>query len=152
MAYSQLSQRYVDEADCAFVMPPAVQDSSFDDQMKWRWDVLAAQEAYIRAVARLEEQYRHVENRTQRRKLAREAARSLLPNATETKIVATGNVRAWRHILAMRTGSGAEREIRAMAITALKLLQLEAPEFFGDFVIEPDGLGGLMAHPQYLKV
>ena len=40
-----------------------------------------------------------VEDKIHRRKMAREAARSVLPNATETKIVVSGNVRAWRTML-----------------------------------------------------
>jgi thymidylate synthase (FAD) len=67
--------------------------------------------------------------------MAREAARAVLPNATETKIVVTGNARAWRTMLELRTSEGAELEIRRCAVAALRLLQREAPGFFSDFVI-----------------
>jgi len=67
--------------------------------------------------------------------MAREAARSVLPNGTETKIVVSGNVRAWRTMLELRCGEGAEQEIRRMAVAVLRVLQAEAPAFFGDFEV-----------------
>src|SRR5712691_1779537 len=66
---------------------------------------------------------------------AREAARSVLPNATEVKIVVSGNARAWRTMLELRSSEGAELEIRRMAITCLRVLQREAPALFADFEI-----------------
>ena len=81
------------------------------------------------------ERYGWVADRVHRRKMAREAARAVLPNATETKIVVTGNARAWRTMLELRAGEGAEQEIRRMAVAVLRLLQAEAPAFFSDFEI-----------------
>ena len=81
--------------------------------------------------------YDWVEDKIHRRKMAREAARSVLPNATEVKIVASANVRAWRTMLELRLGEGAELEIRRMAVACLRLLQQEAPALFGDFEIYP---------------
>ena len=79
------------------------------------------------------ERYAWVEDRVHRRKMAREAARSVLPNGTETKIVVSGNVRAWRTMLELRLGEGAEREIRRLAVRVLETLRKEAPRFFADF-------------------
>jgi thymidylate synthase (FAD) len=67
--------------------------------------------------------------------MAREAARAVLPNATETKIVVTANARAWRTMLELRSSEGAEQEIRRCAIAALGVLQGVAPGFFSDFEI-----------------
>src|SRR6188508_2780969 len=131
-AYSQLSQRYVDESEANFVMPPAIQG---DATMEGEWEaaVTAAQAAYVAAVDRLIAKYSWVESAVHRRKMAREAARSVLPNGTETKIVVTGNVRAWRTMLELRLGEGAEREIRRCAVRILEVLRQETPAFFGDF-------------------
>ena len=130
--YSQLSQRYVDESEAAFVVPPAIQG---DDEIEaaWQEQVTAAQAAYVSAVEKLMEKFAWVESRVHRRKMAREAARSLLPNATETKIVVSANVRAWRTMLELRLGEGAEREIRRMSVRVLETLRGEAPRFFADF-------------------
>ena len=96
---------------------------------------MAAQTAYVAAVERLMARYAWVDDKIHRRKLAREAARSVLPNATEVKIVASANVRAWRTMLELRLGEGAELEIRRMAVACLRLLQREAAALFGDFEI-----------------
>jgi thymidylate synthase (FAD) len=132
--YSQLSQRYVDESHAAFVVPPAIQgDAALEAE--WERQMTAAQEAYVRAVESLIKRYEWVSDKIHRRKMAREAARSVLPNGTETKIVVSANARAWRTMLELRCGEGAELEIRRMAIAALRVLQQEAPAFFSDFEI-----------------
>lgn len=133
-AYSQLSQRYVDESNAAFVVPPAViGDAALEEA--WRTQVEGAQRTYVALVEQLMERYAWVTDRVHRRKMAREAARAVLPNATETKIVVTGNTRAWRTMLELRTGEGAELEIRRLAVAVLRLLQREASGFFSDFVV-----------------
>ncbi|MDX2193948.1 MAG: FAD-dependent thymidylate synthase [Gemmatimonadales bacterium] len=132
--YSQVSQRYVDESECNFVMPPAIQGNAAAEEA-WEAQVRSAQAAYVAAVERLMEQYAHVEDRVHRRKMAREAARSVLPNGTETKIVVSGNVRAWRTMLELRLGEGAELEIRRLARRILDVLRPEAPAMFADFEI-----------------
>ena len=81
------------------------------------------------------ERYSWVEDKVHRRKMAREAARGVLPNSTETKIVATANARAWRTMLELRTGEGAELEIRRLAVEILRTLQREAPSLFSDFEV-----------------
>ena len=101
--------------------------------------VEAAQAAYVDAVEQLMARYEWVESKVHRRKMAREAARSVLPNATEVKIVASANVRAWRTMLELRLGEGAELEIRRMAVACLRLLQQEAPALFADFEIYRSG-------------
>ena len=132
--YSQLSQRYVDESHAAFVMPPAILGDA-ELESEWTRQVAAAQAAYVAAVEHLMVKYEWVESKVHRRKMAREAARSVLPNATEVKIVASANVRAWRTMLELRLGEGAEREIRRMAVACLRLLRQEAPSLFADFEI-----------------
>ena len=81
------------------------------------------------------ERYGWVADKVHRRKMAREAARGVLPNSTETKIVVTGNARAWRTMLELRTSEGAELEIRRLAVMVLRVLREEAPGFFSDFEI-----------------
>jgi thymidylate synthase (FAD) len=134
MAFSQLSQRYVDEGDANFVIPPAMLD---DEALMtaWRAQIDSAQASYITLVEQLMERYAWVADKVHRRKMAREAARGVLPNSTETKIVVTGNARAWRTILELRTSEAAELEIRRCAIMILRALLAEAPAFFSDFEI-----------------
>lgn len=133
-AYSQLSQRYVDESDAAFVIPPAIIG---DDALvaEWRAQVESAQATYVALVGKLMERYSWVADKVHRRKMAREAARGVLPNSTETKIVVTANARGWRTMLELRTGEGAEQEIRRLGVLVLRTLQAEAPGFFADFEV-----------------
>jgi thymidylate synthase (FAD) len=133
-AYSQLSQRYVDESEASFVVPPAI---AGDEALEgaWRSQIESAQAAYVALVADLMERYGWVADKVHRRKMAREAARGVLPNSTETKIVVTGNARAWRTMLELRSSEGAELEIRRAAVALLRVLRDEAPGFFSDFEI-----------------
>jgi thymidylate synthase (FAD) len=134
MAYSQLSQRYVDESEASFVVPPAIVGDA-ELETAWRAQIESAQRSYVALVEQLMERYRWVDDKVHRRKMAREAARGVLPNSTETKIVCTGNARAWRTLLELRSSEAAELEIRRLAVTVLRLLQAEAPAFFGDVEI-----------------
>jgi thymidylate synthase (FAD) len=65
----------------------------------------------------------------------RDAAVVVLPNATETRIVVTGNYRAWRHFVAMRASEHADVEIRELAVACLRELQRVAGNVFDDFRI-----------------
>lgn len=133
-AYSQLSQRYVDESEAQFVVPPAIiGDEALE--AAWKAQIESAKRTYIALVDQLMERYAWVSDKVHRRKMAREAARGVLPNSTETKIVITGNARAYRTMLELRAGEGAELEIRRLAVALLRLMQAEAPAFFNDFEI-----------------
>jgi thymidylate synthase (FAD) len=71
----------------------------------------------------------------------RSAARSVLPNATETKIVVTANARALRHFFEVRGSIPGDMEMREVAAGLFTLVQVEAPSLFADFVLGtlPDG-------------
>ncbi len=133
-AYSQLSQRYVDESEANFVVPPAILGDEALYEV-WKKQIEAAQSTYVELVDHLMERYAWVANKVHRRKMAREAARGVLPNSTETKVVVTANARAWRTMLELRTGEGAELEIRRCSVAILRLLQQEAQAFFSDFEV-----------------
>src|SRR4051812_31030403 len=133
-AYSQLSQRYVDESEASFVVPPAIAGDELLEGA-WRNQIESAQGTYVALVSQLMERYGWVADKVHRRKMAREAARGVLPNSTETKIVVTGNARAWRTMLELRSSEGAELEIRRLAVAVLRVLSAEAPGFFSDFEI-----------------
>ncbi len=139
-SYSQLSQRYVPERTAAMVEPAVIAN---DPELHERFHAAAraSQQAYNELLAGLEKHFADEPNATLRRKQARQAARSVLPNATETRIVVTGNYRAWRHFIAMRATEHADVEIRALAVECLRQLQKAVPNVFSDFEISalPDG-------------
>ncbi len=141
--YSQLSQRYVDESVADFVIPACIAEDKELHEV-WLSAVEHAQEAYVKLVEGLTRKFADVQDKTLRRKLARQAARSVLPNATETKIFVTANARALRHFVELRASEHAETEIRMVASKVLEILKREAPNIFGDyeFVDLPDGSRG----------
>jgi thymidylate synthase (FAD) len=138
--YSQLSQRFVDESDAEFVEPDAIADDPELHRI-WLEAIEHSHAAYQKLAEGLAARFAGMEDKTLRRKKAREAARSVLPNATETRIFVTANARALRHFIEMRGDIAADVEIRKVALAMLKILQAESPNLFGDYSIVdlPDG-------------
>jgi thymidylate synthase (FAD) len=147
MGYSQLSQRYVDESIAEYVEPDIIAN---DPELHSIWlDAIGqAHTAYLKLAEKLNAKLADPQaaaaamlspdaDRTTRRKAARQAARSILPNATETKIFVTANARALRHFLEMRGAAGAEPEIRKLAGQVLDVMLKEAPNLFGDYEKKP---------------
>ncbi len=131
LSFSQLSQRYVDESHAEAIIPPALEgDAHLLSTFNYAFDY--AKGNYIGLVAALEQKLGHIENDTERRKAARQAARAILPNAIETKIVVTGNARAWREFIEKRNSPHADPEIRRVAQEILSQLKLSAANLFSD--------------------
>jgi len=150
-SYSQLSQRYVDESDSDYVEPDVIADDP-ELHRVWSEAVNAARHAYDELVKGLEARFTDVPEKTLRRKMARQAARSVLPNATETKIFITGNARALRHFIELRGSEHAEVEIRKVAVAMLRIMQKEAPNLFGDYTLEPLADGTFATRTAHAKV
>jgi thymidylate synthase (FAD) len=148
---SQLSQRYVDESVAEYVEPDCIAD---DPELHRLWlDAVAhSHQAYMKLTEKLLDKFQEEPDRTLRRKLARQAARSVLPNATETKIFWTGNARALRHFIEMRASRHAEVEIRKLAVKVLQIMQQAAPHVFGDYQLLPLPDGTLEAVTSHRKV
>lgn len=148
-SYSQLSQRYVPSGDGVTVEPEVIARHP-ELHEKFAAATAASVTAYTELLAGLEEVFADDPNATLRRKQARQAARAVLPNATETRIVVTGNYRAWRHLVAMRATEHADVEIRALAVECLRQLRKVAPTVFGDFEISTLGDGSEVASSPYV--
>jgi thymidylate synthase (FAD) len=116
-SYNQQSQRYVTYADePTFVVPPSVAADP------------AAAEAYAAACDQAFSNYRAMLDAG----VPAEDARYLLPNAMETKIVVTMNVRELLHFFTLRCCKRAQWEIRALALRMLELAEPTAPYVFMD--------------------
>jgi thymidylate synthase (FAD) len=142
--YSQLSQRYVDESDAKYVVPPLYQENA-ELRARWEQTIERVRKAYQELAEATTEyvQQKHPEMAPRdRRKWARQAARSILPNACETKIFVTGNSRSWRHFLELRGSPHADTEIRRLAVEICRVLKRESPNIFQDIEIydEADGM------------
>ena len=113
-SYNQQSQRYVtfkEEPD--FVLPQSVVDAG-------------AQEEYQQAVKDAFAAY----DRLVKLGIPAEDARYLLPNACETKIVVTMNIRELLHFFSLRCCNRAQWEIREMACRMLELARPTASFIF----------------------
>jgi thymidylate synthase (FAD) len=149
--YSQLSQRYVDESVAEYVEPDCIAAEPELHRL-WLDAVAQSHQAYIRLVEKLQGTFKDEQDKTLRRKLARQAARSVLPNATETKIFVTANARALRHFIELRASRHAEVEIRKLAIQVLRIMQGEAPNLFSDYQLTPLPDGTFEAATPHRKV
>jgi len=131
LAFSELSQRYVPADRHGWVYPPALKEfpELQEDLDKWM------AEAKTRAIQVAE----RLKKKGFSTKQAREAARAFLPNATETRIVVTGNLRAWRDFIRQRWSVHADREIRELAGGVLDDLRKLAPNVFADIPETPYG-------------
>ncbi|MEJ5919655.1 MULTISPECIES: FAD-dependent thymidylate synthase [unclassified Corynebacterium] len=147
-SFAELSQRYVPDAQNRVVAPAAIANdpdllSMFEgavDQSRYYFEELLNE---------LEEKWADEPNAVLRKKQARQAARSVLPNATETRIVVTGNYRSWRHFISMRAVEHADAEIRELAVACLQELKQVAPVAFGDFEVSTLRDGSVVASSPY---
>jgi thymidylate synthase (FAD) len=116
-SYNQQSQRYVTYVDePVFVVPPQVEADS------------ALRDAFLAACRASFDAYRALLDSG----VAAEDARYLLPNAMETKIVVTMNVRELLHFFELRCCKRAQWEIREVALRMLSLVEPTAPYIFLD--------------------
>jgi thymidylate synthase (FAD) len=136
-AYSQESLRYVRLTDIRAMVP---------DCFKTNPEAL---ELFINTIEHLE----YVQSRFAeifktdlagtdfaRKKELTSAFRRCAPLGLATSITFTGNVRALRHIIAMRTDLGAEAEIRTVFKKVAIICKNEYPNFFSDMTIQADGV------------
>jgi thymidylate synthase (FAD) len=158
--YSQRSTRYTAEDDAAIVLDPYYADIYLRSNEPG-YPVVAREvellktflygcegglAAYRRSVELLSgwsedsrEQQGIPLNPRDYRKWCRGKARQLLPHAAETRMVMTGNLRAWRHFLVMRSSRHAEAEIRRLAAAVWAIIRPLAPSVFADMIAEDVG-------------
>lgn len=139
-AVSQESQRYVDAKDIRFVVPPIMTrdtDPDADPEMLlFRRSCNTALQNYQELQGLLTERLGEMhaagdyKGATAYKKRANEAARALLPNAAETRLLFTANLRSLRHILSLRGSEYADLEIRRLAVSMLTHASAYAPHFF----------------------
>lgn len=115
LSVSQVSQRYVDESQGEFVLPPEVVNGRGVVP-----DILMT-DAHQEMLGVYEKVVTLLTDAGVPRKRARQAARYVLPNGHETRLVVTGNVRAWREVVAKR---GARNDLTGEPLADLEMHQL----------------------------
>lgn len=150
VAISQESQRYVDGKDIQFVIPPlvlhiskGVTDPAHDLIIEFEEQCLRDLRDYIEFQSQLRMALANTsrERMTIIKKRINEAARSRLPNAAETRLTWTANIRLLRHFFDMRGSEHADLEIRRLACALHDAVTEHAPAFFKDYVQEPGEFG-----------
>ena len=121
-SYSQQSQRYVEASRFDYIMPPAVAKSA------------AARERFMRFMDEAGEAYRDIrellEADGRMGAKANEDARFVLPQAAQTRIVATMNCRSLLNFFEQRCCMRAQWELRAAANQMLDICREALPEIF----------------------
>jgi thymidylate synthase (FAD) len=144
-AYSQLSQQYKDELDAHFVEPPGLEGNP-DALNRWRWFMQEARTLYGEL---LNASYSTDvgSSKRERHRWIRNIARSVLPNATTTTLMITGNARAWRHLLDVRGNIEGDHEMREYCAEVFRTLSAVAPSLFADYELVSDVLGVAVRKP-----
>lgn len=135
---SQESQRFVDAKDIRFVVPPAMLISDEPDQaiglFAAQCEEARRQYATWVAISRASNGW-VTRFGDMKRKRIMEAARAVLPNCAETRLVWTTNMEAARHFFKQRGDIHADLEIRRLAVAMFKKLQPMAPLTFADMSV-----------------
>ncbi len=122
-AFSQQSQRYVDERGFEVVEPDSIAGNP------------EAERIFDAHVERCRAAYEDLRGLG----VPKEDARFVLPNGAQSEIVITANLREWRHILELRGARTAQWEIRRFAVAVFEILVEHAPNVFADFRLSDDG-------------
>lgn len=122
VSYTQESTRYVNyqKREMQFIKP-CFWDEGSDKYTNWRRAMEIAEEIYIILITS---------------GASPQEARSVLPNSLKTEIVATANIREWRHILRLRTAKAAHPQMREVMRPLLDAFTILLPVLFED--IHPD--------------
>lgn len=137
-SYSVQSQRYVAEKNFEYVLPPEIEK---DEQAKEIFlnSMQRAHEDYLKISDILSSKYFNEfieigddekEAKRKAQKKAIEDARFVLPNACDTKMIATFNARSLLNFFNHRCCNRAQWEINELATEMLKLVKEVAPNIF----------------------
>lgn len=137
MAYSQESMRFVRLTDIPFWFPNWAQD---DPELMDRATILLEQmeefQTWMADHFGLDAEGVPFSEKKAKTSFMRRFA----PDGVSTGILATGNIRALRHEITMRTDVAAEEEIRLVFDRVAQIMQEEAPLLFADYTRQPDGM------------
>jgi thymidylate synthase (FAD) len=113
----QESQRYVEQANVQFVMPPALMDMPSYFQSEWGKHLAVGRSLYREGI----------ENG-----MKKEDARYILSQSCTTSLNLCLNFQGWRDVIRNRTAKAAQWEIRELFLEIERQLTAIAPEIFGD--------------------
>lgn len=141
--YSWESQRFVDD-EIRFVVPPLIRGNAeavamFEEHCQE--NVYQYNYWKRRAAELIDEQRLFSNDRTLRRKRAREMARAKLGNDVASDGTLTMNARALRHVIETRSSEHADASIRELAVALYDQAELYLPAILSDFEKVPTEFG-----------
>lgn len=123
-SFTQASTRFINHVKKMppeFINPFSEDQANHPAQLEWMSAIEASEQAYRRLIEEGN---------------SPQIARSVFPNALASRIVVTGNLRSFRHLLLMRTTKETHPQFRQVSIPLLKEFQSKIPLLFSD--IEPE--------------
>lgn len=121
-SFSVQSQRYVSyENGFGYILPPSIEALGEEAAAKFQAQMDQIERWYVEWQKQLGSG-----------ELSNQDARFVLPNACETRILMTMNVRELRHFFSLRMCTRAQWEIREMAEQMHRLCMETAPDLFAD--------------------
>jgi flavin-dependent thymidylate synthase len=136
MSYSERSMRFVRMESVPYWKTPLLRDQNLEFQMEFEMaieQIEGSVQRLIRACGL--EGIRDFGTK----KALTSLIRRIIPMGVCTTIMATGNLRSWRHIMGMRTAGAAEEEIRNVMDQVGHILKGEYPNVFADMIRQDDG-------------
>lgn len=126
LSFSVVSQRYVNHSDAEHVIPPVFKGDADAERIinSAHYDALLTYDTLVGMAI----------EKGLSRKEARGAARTVLPEGTETSIVLTANHRAYRYVIKLRSSPHADAEIREFAQALLVELKKISPNAYQDMM------------------
>lgn len=118
VSYTQESTRYCNytQKGVIFIEPPFWEKES-QEYNTWVFAMQKAEDSY---------------NALIEQGCSPQQARSVLPNSLKTEIIATTNIREWRHILKLRTSKNAHPQMRELMLPLLGELIHQLPVLFSN--------------------
>ena len=130
VSFSQLSQQFHDETGATFIEPEQLKNFP-ELQSFWENTVNSSKQAYTKLKDAFESS-----STIKDENVIRSIARSLLPNATATKLIMTANARELRHLIKLRGSRFCDEEMRRFVAGLLQKLKNESSVLFADLSIE----------------
>lgn len=132
LSFSVRSQRFVNENSAKIVIPPALRGVFENEEEYETLDRVVENFEMVGAstFAMYDILASFLVERGYSRKQAREAARAILPSMTETRMVVSGNLRAWKQTIDRRTAPDADAEMIEVMNMAKRELHRVSPVIF----------------------
>jgi len=127
--YQQFSQRYADSKELQLEIPiPDLRRQDTKNRQNSIDDINPRDKAYMEGMIELHfKESLDLYNKLLQYGVAKECARFVLPQATQTRLYMSGNIRSWIHYIDLRTANGTQKEHMELAEAVKCLFTCQFP-------------------------